>query len=446
MIQLQGKKVTVLGLGRSGIAASELLLSRGAKVFGSDSGNPVIPKGLFDHELGEHTNRIFDADIIIVSPGIPSDSPVLREARRRKIRILGEIELAYQCFSGKLIAVTGTNGKTTTCAIIKEMLSNGGFNALLGGNISPGVPLSRVVLKSSKDAIIVAEVSTFQLETIELFKPFVGILTNISPDHLDRHKNLATYVSLKRKLFINQQKDDFCILNFDEQLTKETEAEVNSNVYFFSAKQKMEKGTFLSHGKVFYANGNSPELLFTRDDVRLPGMHNLENVLAASTASILSGCDYESLKQTVSRFSGVPHRLEFVRELNGISFVNNSMCTNPVAFKRSVETMTSPFVLICGGRNKNLQLEKIVTSILKAKFTVIIGESSLKLAAYLRENGYEQFELAGAMEDAVEIAYKKASRGDTVLLSPGASSFDMFRDFVDRGNCFKQSVKRLNND
>ncbi len=446
MIKLQGKKVTVLGLGRSGIAASKLLLSKGAKVFGSDSGNPSIPEGLFECECGRHSDRIFDSDMIIVSPGIPQDSPELREARKREIRILGEIELAYQCYKGKLIAVTGTNGKTTTCALIKEMLSNCGFNVLLGGNISPGVPLSQVVLEAPMDSTIVAEVSTFQLETIELFKPFIGILTNISPDHLDRHKDLITYVSLKRRLFTNQDENDFCVLNFDQEVTRETGAYVKSSVYFFSTRQAIEKGSFISGGKVFYKKDEDRNLLFSKDDIRLPGIHNLENVLAASTASILSGCDYGSLKETVKSFAGFPHRLEFVREINGIRFVNNSMCTNPVAFARSVESVKTSFVLICGGRNKNLQLKEMIDPILKAKFVVLMGESSHKLAEYLEQEGYKNFEMAETMKEATGVAYSKASKGDTILFSPGGSSFDMFRDFADRGNCFKESVERLNND
>jgi len=445
-IELQGRKVTVLGLGRSGIAVSKLLLSKDAIVFGSDAGEPDVLISGIDFEKGKHTERVYESELIVVSPGIQQDHPVLKEARKRGIEIMGEIELASRIFEGRLIAVTGTNGKTTTSALIKEMLVEGGFKAALGGNISPGLPLSEVVLNSGNQTIIVAEVSTFQLETIRLFKPYIGIITNITPDHLDRHRDFKTYVGLKKRVFMNQDEGDYCILNYDDKITRETKQEVRSNVYFFSLKTKVENGIFLFEDKVFY---NSQEgvkrLLFKKKDVLLQGMHNLENVLAASTASILAGCDIEAIGKTVRQFKGVPHRLEFVCEINGVRFVNNSMCTNPVAFKRSVESLTTPFVLICGGKNKNLELEKMVKTIMKAKYTIIIGESAPVLAAYLQKNDYERFTIAKKMEEATEIAYGHASPGDSVLLSPGGASFDMFRDFADRGNCFKESVGRLKN-
>ncbi len=445
LIDLRDKQVTVLGLGRSGVAVSKLLLSKGAIVFGSDSGNPEVSiKGL-DFEIGKHTERVFNSKLIVTSPGIPQDHWVLEEARKRGIEIIGEIEVASRVFKGRMIAVTGTNGKTTTCALIKEMLDGGGIKAALGGNISPGIPFSEAVLYSDEDTIIVVEVSTFQLETIKLFRPFIGIITNITPDHLDRHKNFETYVELKRKLFINQKEDDYCILNYDQEITKETHKEVKSQVFFFSVKARVEHGTFLIEENVFYNNQVKSKLLFRKGDVLLPGMHNLENVLAASAASILAGCDIQSIKEVVKHFSGVPHRLEFICTINGIDFINNSMCTNPVAFKRSIESLTRPFILICGGRNKNLDLEKMTETITKAKYTVIIGESAVSIAQFLQKNNYMKFSIAKSMDAAAEVAYANASAGDTVILSPGASSFDMFKDFADRGNHFRESVSRLKN-
>jgi len=445
MIDLQNKRITVLGLGRSGIAVSKLLLSKGAVVFGSDAGNPDVPIKGFDFEKGNHTEKVFESELIVVSPGIPQDHWVLKEARKRGIEITGEIELASRIFKGRLIAVTGTNGKTTTCTLVNEMLTQGGFKTALGGNISPGVPLSEAVLSSSKDTIMVVEVSTFQLETIKLFKPYIGIITNITPDHLDRHKDFETYVQLKRRLLTNQDKDDYCILNYDQEITRETGKEVESKVFFFSVKKKVENGACLFEDTVFYNSQGLDRLLFKKSDVLLQGMHNLENILAASTASILAGCDIDAIKRAAKQFTGVPHRLEIVRTISGIRFVNNSMCTNPVAFKRSIESFTTPFVLICGGRNKNLELEEMIKPIMRAKYTVIIGESAPRLEHYLQENDYKRFSIAKTMDEATEVAYKHASPGDTVLLSPGGSSFDMFKDFADRGNSFKESVGRLNN-
>jgi UDP-N-acetylmuramoylalanine--D-glutamate ligase len=445
MTELKGKRVTVLGLGRSGIAVSKLLISKGAVVFGSDAGHPDVSiKGL-NFEKGKHTERIFESELIVVSPGIPQNHPILEEARQRGIEIVGEIELASMIFEGRLIAVTGTNGKTTTCALINEMLKEGGYNTGLGGNISPGIPLSEAIMNSGEDVIMVAEVSTFQLETVKDFKPFIGIVTNISPDHLDRHKDFETYVQLKRKLFVNQDSNDYCILNYDQDITRETEKGVKSKVYFFSTKEAIENGTYLSDDIVYYNNQKESIMLFRKSDVLLEGMHNLENVLAASTASLLVGCDRDSIKRTVKSFTGVPHRLEFVREIRGIKFINNSMCTNPVAFKRSIESLNTPFVLICGGRNKNLELENMVKPITKASYTVVIGECAQSLALYLQKLNYNRFTIAETMDKATELAYEHASRGDTVILSPGGSSFDMFKNFEDRGNCFKESVGRLNN-
>ncbi len=442
---VQGRKVTVLGLGRSGIAACRLLKHEGAHVFGSDAGKPALHDTGFAREVGGHTDRIYDADLIVVSPGIPVTHPVLEKAKSQGIEIIGEIELAAQYFEGMLIAVTGTNGKTTTAALIKAMLDEGGIESALGGNIAPGVPLSQVVLTAGNNTVVVAEISTFQLETIKTFRPHIGIITNISPDHLDRHKDLDTYVGLKRKLFMNQEKGDFCILNYDQSLTKETEQVVGSQVFYFSTRSRIGNGAFLLDNTIYFSRKGKEAALFERGDILLPGMHNVENVLAASTAGMLAGCDAAALKQTVRHFSGVPHRLEFVRERGGVTFINNSMCTNPVAFARSLEGVQTPFILICGGRNKELALEQMVHSITKAKFTVLIGESAEPLSHALRRTGYARFAIARSMDESVSIAVAHAEPGDTVLLSPGGSSFDMFKDFADRGEQFKKALWRLDN-
>lgn len=442
----KGKRITVMGLGKSGVAVIKLLLSEGVDVFGSDSGNPDIHIDGLEFEKGKHSNKVFQSDIMVLSPGIPLDHPVVKEAKKRDIEIIGEVEVASRIFDGQLIAVTGTNGKTTTCALINEMLKNGGIKTTLGGNISPGIPFSEAVLHSDTYTKMVIEVSTFQLETIKSFRPFIGIITNISPDHLDRHKDFETYIELKRKLFINQTDDDYCIINFDQDITRQTQKRVKSLVYFFSIKNEVERGCFLSGGNVVYSDGEQRTSLFSERDVLLQGRHNLENVLAASTASLIAGCEIDAIRKTVKEFSGVPHRLELIGEIDGVSFVNNSMCTNPVAFKRTIESFKTPFVLICGGRNKNLELKKMIEPIKKAKSVVIIGESAKALSEYLKKNGYTNFRIAGTMEGAVKIAFEQASRGDTVLLSPGGSSFDMFVDFADRGDHFKRSVERLKND
>jgi UDP-N-acetylmuramoylalanine--D-glutamate ligase len=441
----KGKRITVMGLGRSGIAVSKLLLSRGADVFGSDSGNPDVNIDGLEFEKGEHSDRVFNADIMVLSPGIPMGHPVVKEAKKRNMEIIGEVEVASKLFKGQLIAVTGTNGKTTTCALINEMLKNGGIKTALGGNISPGIPFSEAVVQSDIDTTMVIEISTFQLETIKSFRPFIGIITNISPDHLDRHKDFKTYVELKRKLFINQLESDYCILNFDQDVTRKTQKRVKSLVYFFSIEHEVNRGCFLSGKDVVYKDGKKRTFLFSESDVLLQGKHNLENVLAASTVSMIADCEINAIRKTVKEFSGVPHRLELIGEIEGVSFVNNSMCTNPVAFKRTIESFKTPFVLICGGRNKNLELQKMVKPIKRAKSAVIIGESAKTLSKYLKKNGYANFIVAETMDEAVELAFKQASRGDTVLLSPGGSSFDMFVDFAARGNCFKESVKRLRN-
>ena len=442
-MDITGKKVSVLGLGRSGVAVSKLLISKGARVFASDAGNPDVKIEGLSYETGKHSERIFDSELIVLSPGISMNHEVVKKARKRGIEVLGEIEVAAQFFSGKMIAVTGTNGKTTTCALIGEMLKKGGFKVEVGGNIFPGKPLSEVVLNVDSSTIIVVEVSTFQLETIKEFKPFICVITNITPDHLDRHGDFETYTEIKRKIFMNQKSGDYCILNYDDKVTKQSESLVKSNIYFFSIKNKLPKGVFLDNDNVVFKNKEKKIFLMNRNDILLIGEHNLENVLAASLASILVGCDEGAIAEAAKNFSGVPHRLEPVLEINGIKFINNSMCTNPVAFRRSIESVETPFVLICGGRNKNLAIEKMVNSILKAKYTVLIGESAEAISQYLRKVNYNHFSIAGTMDEATEIAYEHAVSGDTVLLSPGGSSFDMFRDFADRGNRFKKSVKRL---
>lgn len=441
-----------MGLGRSGRAAARLLLKNGASVVGTDlkpreelipEVNALETSGV-NLVLGGNPLAVAkDADCLIISPGVPETSDLLREAKRRSIPVIGEIEFAYLFLEDHLIvAVTGTNGKTTTTAMIGEIFRENGQEVWVGGNIAPGEPLSEIALKARRNDLIVAEVSTFQLESIERFHPKVGVLTNITPDHLDRHLNFESYARLKVRLFENQTGQDWAVLNADDGNVVSTSKGIRSQKVWFSRKHMPPHGTGLKDDIITSNLEGATVNLLRTGELRVRGMHNVENAMAAATATLIFGISGEVIRKALLRFRGVPHRLEEVARIRGVLYINNSMCTNPIAGARSLEAFGEPVVLIAGGKEKGVDLNPFYEMIQKrAKAVILIGENGEKMKKDLAKGGFQATALAGTMAEAVRLATSQASSGDVVLLSPGCASFGQFKDFMDRGEQFKAAIE-----
>ena len=435
-----------MGLGRSGLACAKLLKEKGYEVFVSDINNKeieLVRNILGDDievELGKNSEKILDSNMIVVSPGIPLSHPILLKARRMGLPVVGELEMASR-FIPKgipIIAITGTNGKTMTAFMVQKILEKENKSSIVTGNASPGIPLSGALTQIKNGTIPIIEVSTFQLETIEEFHPNVAVLLNISPDHLDRHNKFDDYVKLKAKIFINQDANDFGVLNFDDGLVKKIGEGLSSQRIFFSRKDKSD--AYIEGNNVVWRDDpicNIKELAFKGDFF-------LEDVLAAVAVTKTLNVKTENLRQGLLDWNGIPHRLEFVAAKRGVKFINNSMCTNPAAFSKTLLSFSKPVILIAGGKSKNIDYTPILDAIVKgAKSTILLGEVKFELKSLLVKKGYRRVLCVNSMEEAVRQAFAIAFSGDTVLLSPGFASFDLFKDFQERGQKFKEAVKRL---
>jgi UDP-N-acetylmuramoylalanine--D-glutamate ligase len=444
------KKVAVLGFGRSGVAVAKRLVSLGARVFVSEQEeerafdpNAVleIKKLGVETEFGGHTPRSLEGtDLLVLSPGVHSDIPLLSDAAKRRIPAVSEVELAYSILTKPIIAVTGTNGKTTTSVLIGEMLKRGGRRAAVAGNI--GYPLSAV--DDSELDYIVAEISSYQLEGIRDFKPLVSVILNITEDHLERHKNMLEYIKLKARIFMNQGEGDFFVYNADDASVSDLTKSSNAEVVPFSKSRKLKSGVFVDSGYLqYHLSGNAGKII-DREKISLMGEHNLENALAASAAATLLGIEGRTIARVLSDFKGVQHRLEHVAEISGISFYNDSKATNPNSTVFALRALDKNIILIAGGRDKGGDLSKLVDeSKGRIKALILIGEARERMKKSfirLRLDGVGE---AASMEDAVRKAYALSSQGDKVLLSPACASFDMFRDFEERGDVFKAAVNSL---
>jgi len=450
-MDVAGRKILVLGAARSGVAASKYLVGEGAKVILSD-----IKKALDMQKIqeevesfgiqtlwGDHpdVNKILP-DLIIVSPGIPLTIPPLQDAFRANIPVISELELAFQFSQAPFIAITGTNGKTTTTALIGQLFKDVGRKVIIGGNI--GIPLISEIKKLSSNDLVVAEVSSFQLETINTFKPRVAIILNITPDHLDRHGSMEGYRIAKAKIFANQREEDFLILNYDDPLVKELAYKTKSQVIFFSRRNKLEEGVYLQGGQLVINIGEGPISICQPQDISIKGNHNLENAMAAVAAGYILGLEPEEIKYTLVHFPGVAHRLEFVAEIKGIKFINDSKGTNPDASIKALEAYNEPIVLIAGGKNKGSNFSDFAENINdKVKELVLVGQAVPEIKNAVVEKGFTSYHEVKTFADAVFKAYELAEKGDIVLLSPACASWDMFDNFEQRGDVFKDLVHGL---
>lgn len=434
-----GLRVTVLGAGKSGVASTRLLKKLGADVFLSEAKR--IPLYLQEElkrlgvrfEEGGHSDRILNSDLIVPCPGVPLTNPWITRARAIGIPVMGELELGYRFVSSPIIAVTGTNGKSTVVSWIAHIMRKDG--AIACGNI--GNPLTS---QSGAKNPLVVEVSSFQLETIIDFRPRVALILNLDQDHFDRHVTFEAYRKAKARIFENQREEDHLILNYDDPNVRPLDALARPKVHYFSI-EKPVKGAYVERGRIFLEEGKKLELLDTKS-LALFGAHNLQNALASALASYLMGTPLEEIREGLQSFRGLPHRLEYVGEIDGVKFVNDSKGTNPHAVLWALKSIGEPVILIMGGEDKGLDfspLREIIGE--RVKKLILIGESRNKLRAVFE--GTVELSEAENLEEAVELAFREAERGDVVLLSPGCSSFDMFKNYKERGERFKDAVHRL---
>jgi UDP-N-acetylmuramoylalanine--D-glutamate ligase len=454
-IELAGKRVLVVGLARTGIAASLFCTERGAKVTATDSSPEEkvadaaakLRTAGVALELGGHTTETFlRQDLIIQSPGVPADLEQFAAARAKGIPVWSEIELAWRFLRGKLIAVTGSNGKTTTTALLGHIFETAGFPTLVGGNI--GTPLLARVDASSGATVTVAEVSSFQLETIVAFRPDVAVWLNLTPDHLDRHPSFQAYAEAKARIFENQSPQDAAVLNADDPETPayapvgDTKGLTHPRVFWFSRMMRVEEGAYLRGEEIVFRDGGHEAVLLRRGDIPLRGEHNVENVLAAACAAYLGGASPAQIADGVRTFAGVEHRLEFVAEVNGVSYYNDSKATNVDATLKAIDAFPGRLLIILGGKDKGSDYTLLREPLAqRAKLALVIGAAAEKIAGQIE--GAVPIERAGSIDFAVKIASEQAKPGDTVLLAPACASFDQFQNYEHRGRVFKQLVRFL---
>jgi UDP-N-acetylmuramoylalanine--D-glutamate ligase len=451
-MEIAGRKVLVIGAARSGIASARFLAQRGATVALNDQKLlaewPVEALDLktegVGHVAGEAPSWLLDQiDLVVVSPGVPTQAIPIRYADRRGAEVIGEIELASRFLRGRIVAITGTNGKTTTTTLIGKMLEDAGMNVQVGGNI--GKALISMIESSSDDSWNVVEVSSFQLETIVDFHPTVAAVLNVTPNHMDRYESLMDYAAAKHNIFRNQTPGDVAILNADDGIVSSWADGLRAHVAQFSVKRELSEGLFLRGRDLVSRTNDGERILATRDEMQLRGTHNVENVLAALAAGLACGAPPQSLRETVRRFRPVEHRLEEVGEINGVRFFNDSKATSVDATMKALEAFANDpgkIVLILGGRGKQAPyapLEPLVRE--RVRQMVLIGEDAPVIAKEL--SGAAPFARAADMHDAVIRAFGAAKPGDVVLLAPACASFDMYESFEHRGRVFKEEVSSL---
>jgi len=449
LMDLNNKRVLVVGLGKSGVASALFLKARGARVTVSDSKPEAELRDeillLLDHgitvETGGHGDRTFRGqDLIVVSPGVPIDAPQLVQARNLGERVIGEIELAAQFLAGSIVAITGANGKTTTTSLAGEIVAAGKFSTLVGGNI--GTPAISFVDRAGPATWTVLEVSSFQLETIVEFRPRIAVILNITPDHLDRHKTFDNYVNAKARIFENQRADDFTVLNADDPITAGLSDRTRAQLFWFSRKKEIEKGAFLRGTQVYFRDGHGEREIMPLAEVPLKGAHNLENVLAGIAIGMLVGCQPEQIRAAVRTFKAVEHRLEFVARVAGVDYYNDSKATNVDATIKALESFPANIHLILGGKDKGSDytvLNDLLRQRVKRVYT--IGAAAAKIESQIQ--GASEVEQAETLENAVRRASEAAVAGDVVLLAPACASFDQFQSYEHRGRVFKEIVHSL---
>lgn len=448
-VELHNKRVLVVGLGKSGVASALFLKARGAIVTVSDSKPkdqlskeiPVLLDNGIAVETGGHGERTFrDQDLIVVSPGVPVDTPALEQARALGMTVIGEIELAARFLPARIVAITGSNGKTTTTTLIGEILHTAGMRTLVGGNI--GTPAISLANESTPETAIVLEVSSFQLETIETFRPRVALILNITPDHLDRHGTFAAYAEAKAKIFQNQQLGDFVVLNADDATCVELANRTRAQVFWFSRTKVVPEGAYVKNGQIVFRDSGGEREIISVAEVPLKGAHNVENFLAAVCAGVLMGCPIEKIRRAIASFKAVEHRLEYVATMRGVEYYNDSKATNVDATIKALESFPANIHLILGGKDKGSDysvLNPLLRERVKKVYT--IGAAAAKIESHIQ--GAAEIVHSGTLDNALQQASAVAQPGDIVLLAPACASFDQFQNYEHRGKTFKELVRAL---
>ena len=452
-VDLKNKNVLVFGTGISGIAAADLLGAVGASPILYD-GNQEVDKEAVLHKTkgdypvsiytGELPGQVLDSlDLAVLSPGVPTDLPLVKEFYQRGIKVWGEVELAYQMGKGKVLAITGTNGKTTTTALLGKITGDYEKSVYVVGNI--GTPYTSLALKMQENTVTVAEISSFQLETTETFRPAVSAILNITEDHLNRHHTMEEYIRVKELITKNQKPEDVCVLNYEDEVLREFGASAVPRVVYFSSQRKLESGIYLEGDRILLKPQNEAEIEVVKTrDLKLLGQHNFENVMAAVAMAYYAGIPMESIRKSICEFTAVEHRIEFVLEKDGVAYYNDSKATNPDAAIKGIQAMNRPTLLIGGGYDKESGYEEWIGAFNgKVKYLVLIGQTREKIQKTAHEMGFAKTILADSLEEAVKICAQKAESGDAVLLSPACASWGQFDNYEQRGRKFKEYVRAL---
>jgi len=450
-MDIKGKNVLVLGAAVTGIPTALELYNMGCNVTLNDC-KPLAQLDEYIHELDNLSVEIItgghpielasNCDFIVISPGVPTDIPLVKEAKKIGKEVISEVELAYRMTRTPIAAITGTNGKTTTTALLGEIMKESGRKTFVVGNI--GNPIIKEVKNAAPEDLFVLEVSSFQLETTVHFRPKVCAILNITPDHLNRHKTLENYIDAKTKIFRNQKQEDYTVLNWDDEQTRKLSSLTKSKTLFFSRKDILDEGAYVENGYLTISYKNKKERIIDIKDIFIPGEHNLENALAASLMAYCLGVEAHTIQKVLKEFKGVEHRIEYVTEIDGVIYYNDSKGTNPDSSIKAIKTMTRPTILIAGGYDKGSDFDEFVSYFKgKVKALILLGETADKIKESAEKAGFYNIYKVSDMEEAVKKGKELATPGDCVLLSPACASWDMFKNFEERGNVFKDAVRRL---
>ena len=453
-MDLKGKRVLIIGMARSGISAAKMCKELGAKVTIYDSKDNdeirnatqnLIEQGV-KSVFGQLNNNIMnDKELVVLSPGVPVDLEPILYGKKIGIPVISEIELAYRYCAAKIIGITGTNGKTTTTTLVGKIAQAYLKNSKVVGNI--GYPFTETVFDVKGEDYVVAELSSFQLETIDRFKPFISAILNITPDHLNRHKTFEKYIEIKERIFENQDENDYTILNYDDPICRKMENKIKGKVIYFSSKSKLRQGVYLDNNRIICSYEDINEEICSIDELKIIGVHNIENIMATIAICICANIKIDIIREQVKLFEGVEHRIEYVATIKGVRYYNDSKATNPdaaIAAINSIKTMNWGTYLIAGGMDKGSDFDEWIGNFDEnIKGLIVFGETSNKIKNTAIKLGYTKVEIVNNLEDAIKLSSSLARKEECVLLSPACASWDMLRDYEQRGDMFKQIVKKL---
>lgn len=451
-MELQGKKVLVFGSGKSGIGASDLLAKVGAFPVIYD-GNAETDKDAVVHKTdgtysvtvyaGELPKEVQDSlDLVVLSPGVPTDLPLVKSFYEQGLPVWGEVELAYRVGNGEVLAITGTNGKTTTTALLGKIMQDASESVFVVGNI--GTPYTSKALEMKPNSITVAEISSFQLETIDEFAPKVSAILNITEDHLNRHHTMEEYIRVKELITENQGTEDVCVLNYEDEVLREFGKHLTPRVVYFSSGRKLDEGIYLDGNKIILKDGEKEIEVVKTEDLKLLGKHNFENVMAAVAMAYYDGVSLDSIRKSICEFTAVAHRIEYVTEKKGVVYYNDSKGTNPDAAIKGIQAMNRPTLLIGGGYDKQSGYDEWIEAFDgKVRYLVLIGQTKEKIKEAAEKHGFHDIILCEDLKEAVKVCEEKAQPGDAVLLSPACASWGQFDNYEQRGDMFKEYVRNL---